>query len=215
MIPKNIFFIWFGNTVPNYFTKSITVFSSVNSSFNVQFIHRTHDELDKIYHHELKNEYDDAICQIMADIDNVCGFYKESIVHYKNLGRSKKQILSNVFRLDLLNRYGGIYVDGDCFPIKPFDEKLLLNPFVVHHKYANSNMLLPDCFFMGKDRASEKWKSYWSRIKHVKMLIQEEPKNKCIKMFFQKKFINCTLQYGDFFSSCNNYIDHYNLKTWL
>ena len=35
------------------------------------------------------------------------------------------QLLSDVLRLVIINKYSGIYVDCDTFPIKPFDDKLL------------------------------------------------------------------------------------------
>jgi len=38
----------------------------------------------------------------------------------------------------LINTYGGIYVDCDTYPIKPFDEKLLaMENFCVYDKIEN------------------------------------------------------------------------------
>ena len=214
MIPKNIFFIWFGNIVPKYFAASVEAFSNINRDFNIEVIYKTHKDLDKIKNRILNNKYDKALLQNMLDIENDNGIYKESILHYKLLRRSTKQILSNIFRLYLLNQYGGIYIDGDCFPIKPFDNELLLDSFVVHHTYTG-NILLPDCFFMGKTQTSQLWKSYWHGAQCSIHLVQQQPlKTKCDKLVLQKKFINGNLQYGDFFSSNQNYLDHYNLKTW-
>jgi hypothetical protein len=49
----------------------------------------------------------------------------------------------------LLNEYGGIYLDCDCFPIRPFDENILISDFICT-RYYEKNFIRRDCFFMGK-----------------------------------------------------------------
>lgn len=37
--------------------------------------------------------------------------------------------------MEILNEYGGIYVDCDTFPIKPFDDRLSCKNFIAQHDY--------------------------------------------------------------------------------
>lgn len=54
--------------------------------------------------------------------------------------------LSDALRFYLLNKYGGIYLDLDTFPVNPFDSHLLSyeNGFVVNYKPDRY-----DIFFIG------------------------------------------------------------------
>ena len=56
----------------------------------------------------------------------------------------------------LINEYGGIYVDCDTYPIKPFDNELLQNQcFIASHLYCTpyykKYVKYIDNFFMGSD----------------------------------------------------------------
>lgn len=57
--------------------------------------------------------------------------------------------ISDAFRFYLLNKYGGIYLDMDTFPVKPFDDKLLSyeNGFTINYKPNIS-----DIFFIGMNK---------------------------------------------------------------
>lgn len=37
--------------------------------------------------------------------------------------------------MEILNEYGGIYVDCDTFPIKPFDDDIISKSFIAQHDY--------------------------------------------------------------------------------
>lgn len=53
--------------------------------------------------------------------------------------------ISDAFRLFLLDKYGGIYLDLDTFPVNHFDEPLLAKDgFAINHKKHHC-----DYFFMG------------------------------------------------------------------
>lgn len=52
--------------------------------------------------------------------------YKYSIRENMFLGsRNNNMILQESCRLYLLNKYGGIYLDMDALPVKPFDDYFL------------------------------------------------------------------------------------------
>lgn len=44
-------------------------------------------------------------------------------------------MLSDILRMEILNEYGGIYVDCDTFPIKPFDDDIISKSFIAQHDY--------------------------------------------------------------------------------
>ena len=46
MIPKNLFFIWFGDNPPKYCEFVINTFKEVNPDFKVEFIRKDQHELD-------------------------------------------------------------------------------------------------------------------------------------------------------------------------
>lgn len=66
-------------------------------------------------------------------------------------GKKMKNImlLSDIFRLGLLNAFGGIYVDVDSVPAKHFDDDLMSNErFCVCRK--SGGKMFPDNYFMGQ-----------------------------------------------------------------
>jgi mannosyltransferase OCH1-like enzyme len=65
-------------------------------------------------------------------------------------GKNIKNIMliSDIFRLELLNTFGGIYIDIDSLPSITFDEQLLFyNRFCVSRK--SGQKIISDNYFMG------------------------------------------------------------------
>ena len=75
------------------------------------------------------------------------------------------QVLSDIYRLKLVSEFGGLYVDCDTFPLKPFDDKLLqLKRFMVARHYNNiasstENNIGDDNYFLGSMPSIERHKS--------------------------------------------------------
>lgn len=66
-------------------------------------------------------------------------------------GKKMKNImlLSDIFRLGLLNAFGGIYIDADSVPAKHFDDALMSNKrFCVCRE--SGGKTFPDNYFMGQ-----------------------------------------------------------------
>ena len=121
MIPKQLFFIWFGDNKPDYIDYSIKSFKDMNNDFNVDFIHYT---MDDVLH------CDDSVLKYCKDLifQTKNGIRNKYFDYIKKRIESKFnfiQILSDFLRFELLYYYGGIYLDCDTFPVKKFDEKLL------------------------------------------------------------------------------------------
>ena len=221
MIPKVIYFIWFGKEKPDYSINSFNNFKNVNCTYSIEYI----------YERDPFNSSNKDI-KICLDLINTKGTF-----YYKFYNRSfakKHQFSSNgiftrlsaCLRFYLLYTYGGIYLDCDTFPIKPFDEELLNNKgFCCTVEY--NGLLYNDIYFMGscentnifdinnlvyhapKDQNVEK-NIYKLPILKVNELLN----TKRYKQLFDK-FIKCELRYGETLMNNNYYIDHYFKNEWV
>jgi hypothetical protein len=194
MIPKQLFFIWFGDTQPNYVNFSIDAFKRVNPDFKINFLRYTVGDIEN---KNKVSEFDHNVYNCLDYILNNGPKYLKSIQLYKNNKRKIIQILANIVRLDVLNEYGGIYLDCDTFPIKPFDEWLLNRQnFSAYVSY--DNIEYKDCFFLGSD--GKIFKEFYGFMDDN--IAMENDWNVKRKMFF-----NCCYNYTD-------YIYHFEDKTW-
>ena len=65
----------------------------------------------------------------------------------------------DILRLELLNLHGGLYVDCDTYPIKPFDDALLNhNKLCVNDKI--NDALVKNNYFLGL-QAGTSWSNYF------------------------------------------------------
>lgn len=135
MVPKQIFFIWLGDQKPDFVDFSMNAFREVNPSFKVDLVWWTIAQIENT---------EDRI--LRGSIDWTLGHRRPHLRFIQNL--------ADVYRMSLLNEYGGIYLDADTFPIRPFDDALLAKPFNVTRSYNNNWAIFKEIFFVGK----EKWK---------------------------------------------------------
>ena len=221
-IPKNIFMIWLGDNVPDYAKFSADAYAKANPAFNVQLIHFTLMQLEDIYSKENTVGIEQVLhksMQVVLQKSNLPkdNMYVKLLAHQKQLyGSSVRfvQILSDIFRLMLVSTFGGIYVDCDTFPMKPFDDTLLqLKCFTVSRHYNNSlsndgNNVGDDNYFLGSVPGVEDYQAklllqtynkWWINIPYIH--------NK--KLFYELK-----LQYKP---NTNQpmYIEHYCDGNWI
>ena len=99
MIPKNLFFIWTSEeksptkALPDFGKHAVKKFKELNPSFNIIELDDASPEVS-----ECRNT-----CSKL-DVKAPCGLFNE------------------LLRLYVVFKYGGIYLDYDCFPVKPFDD---------------------------------------------------------------------------------------------
>ena len=189
-------------------------FKNVNCTYSIEYI----------YERDPFNSSNKDI-KICLDLINTKGTF-----YYKFYNRSfakKHQFSSNgiftrlsaCLRFYLLYTYGGIYLDCDTFPIKPFDEELLNNNYFISCRYIKSyNYLFFDNFFSGQIQTIN------NKIFHIcKEYLTSEldynvlyPLNeRKIDYNLCKKFYNGTLKYGEYYGDPKfNYLDHYTLWNW-
>jgi hypothetical protein len=109
-IPKIIWILWFQgiDSTPHVVTKCINSWRLHNSSWKIVFL----DE----------NNYTDYI-----DISNIIG---------KNKNYITRTYLSDIVRINLLNNYGGVWVDSTCYctqPLEKWVDRYIENDFFMFH----------------------------------------------------------------------------------
>lgn len=221
MIPKQLFMIWFGDNIPNYVQFSINAYKEANPDFIVKLIYFSIKNIEDIYNGKINSIYDKMLNEVIFDILNKNEKYKNIlnktymyILQHQEVFYGKEirfiQLLSDIYRLRIIQEFGGIYVDCDTFPLKPFDNQLLqLGSFIVNRHYNNnaSNNVADDNYFFGSIsnsniqnsikllQTNDKW---WSNIQYL---------------INKKKFYELKFKYVQQFNQLN-YIEHYFDGNW-
>lgn len=211
MIPKQLFFIWVGDTVPKYADFCVDTFSKVNPDFKINFLKYTVDDIENL---DSKNvtEFDNEVKNCITFIRKKNIAYTNLIRHYIIDRRKFCQILVNILRLELLNKYGGIYLDCDTFPLKPFDDSILnLENFCAYSFRKSDCCRIKNCNFIGKTLSNKHIYAYWMYSNFLlvdKYKYNEDPnwKNR------RQQFFECKLEYNK--ENCEQYIDHFYDGTW-
>ena len=203
MIPKQLFFIWLGDNKPDYVDFAINAFKEVNPDFKVDLIWFNDKDVEESTNHS------GQISNILPEksINNCLELSKNTsyVDRYKSSLSVYKIKLSLSLRYFYLNNYGGIYLDCDTFPIKPFDDELLKNDFFLPLLKDNQ----PDSFFIGKIKNS---KDKYTLLKTSSMFFSNLQKNP-IYMNLCRKFYSCELKIGEAFNNRDeHYIDHYWIR---
>ena len=134
MIPKRLFMMWLGGPAPAYAENAADAFRRAYPDWDVRFLKRDAAALRAVRDgRRLLGE--DAVLRRAMDVAFVDpGPYAGYVEHQRRLYGNKLRnviLLSDVFRLMLLNEYGGVYVDADSLPGRPFDGGLLSGRFCV------------------------------------------------------------------------------------
>jgi len=195
-IPKQVFFLWFGDDpIPKYAENAMNTFKKVNPEFTIDLIEKSISDI----------ESDDIKDEILKKSVEITKREHEKATNPKPFVIS----LSDVYRKILIDRYGGIYLDLDTFPIKPFDDYLLSQGFM-GSTYISENhcFMRRDIFFIGCKKDGFRF-NLSSRTLFPNLMAKV--KNK----YLADKFFNGTIKYGERVGSPEyNYIDHYCDYTW-
>ena len=201
MIPKNLFFLWLGNKEPPENHKwVINTFKEINPDFNVEFIRYTQKDIenskDPILLDAIENAYKDKTKL------NKFGLYTT---------------ISDIYRFYIIRKYGGIYLDLDTFPYRPFSDGDLLN--INHSVFLctkrceyNKEIVSSDIYYIG----SPKFNDYKSKrplcFLYSSQIVSEDEEFSKLK----QKFMNSELKFGDRYSRAdkNLYIEHFRLRSW-
>ena len=146
MIPKILHFIWFGRNVPRYVHFAINAFQAVNEDFKIHFIYRDIKTVEEIIDdkEKCKNDDDAILRKCGLSILNQDELYIDTINHCKKSKLKFIQTLLDIYRLDVLDCYGGIYLDCDTFPVKKFDQQIMNNKSFIVTRHYNENVVVAD-----------------------------------------------------------------------
>lgn len=222
MIPKRLIFIWLGPEFPDYGTFCINNFKAVNPDFEIMNVHipnvETSQNKDLLELKEVLNSGQKTVYSYMFD--------RKFAQNHMQTDIGKITSLSDALRLYLLNKYGGIYLDLDTFPVKPFDEKILSysDGFVVNH-----DRQYCDFFFMGFQKGfidnglltlypKSAKKLFSKNIHRVKLEEQFRTIFKSRLLKQEQKFYNLTAKFGETAYDPDYvkeyYIDHFRKNSW-
>ena len=194
MIPKQLFFIWIGDNKPNYVDFAVKSFKEVNPDFKVDLIEWKIEDIENPKDELLKRAINDAL----KNKNLSCNKNKPFIVN-----------VSDSYRYVLLKHYGGIYLDCDTFPVRPFDDSLLDHTeFDVTISWGINQFIVRDVFFIGSCNSE-----YLKTHPQKKTLLFPHTETWKYKQL-REKFFNCTLKYGEFYGDEHYYVNHYHDFTW-
>ena len=220
MIPKNLFLVWIGDSIPAYAAHSYDAYKLANPDFKVDLVTFSLDDLARIYRRDICSTYDelllDSIDIILSDDERYSQLLHKTfrfiLSHQEVLyGREVRfiQLLSDIFRVQLVSKIGGIYVDCDTFPVKPFSNEILnLKKFVVMRHYNNQLSTTGiDNYFIGQAPG-------YDQANTAKVLQTDDKWWTSIKFLMRKReFFNCTLEYKSDLSS-KFFIEHFCDGCW-
>lgn len=231
MIPKNIFQIWVGNNPPKWAFDSFIGFSALNPDFQPTLL--IFNEWDSQpsgnmdlsifkwkqygYQHPRKS-INECLEFFKHELDNPNSFISWKRNQNRDLLNinNSKVMVSDLFRFILIKYFGGIYVDSDCYPIKPFDEKLLKKKQFFVGSYYGGIHVIRDNFFLGSDGSS------WIDFSYLRVLMGDMPQivDYSIKDSAESRiFLNGEMnpRYMNLLSNINKrtgYIQHYFNRSW-
>ena len=210
MIPKHLFFIWIGNNVPNYVNFSINSFKKFNPDFEIEFIHES-----SIYN---DNKDFKECLEILKEKNHYSNIYN---TEWRARTLSKTETSRNIrfsdaLRHYIINKYGGIYLDCDTYPIKPFDDKLLnYKSFGIKTLMMNSPWNWNDIFFFffEKNMVFTKNRKLFNTYSYGNEKILS---NRAHEKFYQNRlnFTNCIEDFDLEHCIKNEYIIHFKTLEW-
>jgi Mannosyltransferase OCH1 and related enzymes len=227
MIPKNLIFCWVGKDVPEYAKFAMDTFGEMNPGFKLIFVHEP--DIENLQNPDARK----CMSLVKSKRGNIYRhitnrpFAKSVMSKFKG---GETTAFTDALRIFLVNKYGGIYLDTDTFPVKPFDSELLSRDFAVINFPNSGTNAYYDIFFFGcepgfvgkglvgvKDRKVHEWVfDPCVRQIYYPLDISRCSKTKAEKL--GKKFREGTLTVGETLMEKdyipNYYIDHFRFGSW-
>ena len=124
MIPKRLIFIWLGSELPKWGQFCMDNFKKVNPDFEIMFVYEP--DMNNIKNQDLK-EFLSHLLINNFDKDFYSKLYRRNWNNYNLLTQAGLiTLISDCFRFYLLNKYGGIYLDLDTFPVNKFNDDIFV-----------------------------------------------------------------------------------------
>lgn len=211
----DVWYVWFGSHVPKYAEFSMSAFRAVNPNVRFNMVHRTAEQLECIVRGKADCREDSAIRaaaeRILAN-DPTDGYVRRQIGLYGD-GVRFAQVLADVARVEMVNEFGGIYLDCDTFPISPFPKWMFEADFVSCCR-PRPGGYVKDNYFMARrpdaQRVVDPYGCPWETMFwHARW---EATSTKFI--LNRRRFFECSLRPGEFSFSSDIVFDHYQGGSW-
>lgn len=118
-IPYIIHLIWFGDNFPIYAENVVEEYLKLNPSFIVNLVHKPTSSLKETTDDQLLEEAKQNVNQIVNG-NNIQTLYSNKIKAALQENMPISQIIIDIYRFMLLDKFGGIYVDFDTWPLVGF-----------------------------------------------------------------------------------------------
>ena len=226
MIPQILHFIWIGDK-PKYVSFAIEAYKKVNPNCNINLASFSVKHFEEIYFDKhIYNENEQIAYDALNDIFNgekyqdILKIFMNGYQHINYSNTPFQQIFVDIYRLALLNRYGGLYVDCDTYPIKPFDNLIFDNQRICVVDKVKDNVYALNNYFIGAVAGSN-WTNCFDNS-YVKIVQENNQQfiltNKVKTTDFtirRIKFFKCKLTSDDFKNiKTSDYFEHYSEFRW-
>lgn len=226
MIPKILHFIWIG-IKPLYLNNVITAYKKYNSCFKINLVYYSEHQLYNLYFNKnIKTDIDKICYQLIYALINKNKYQEllsQQIIQLSKSGNIPFiQIFCDILRLELLNIFGGLYIDCDTYPIKSFDDKILNHSRILVFDKISEVSVYPNNYFIGSI-PNTNWSNYFdgSADKFIQINNQQLVNLNKIKPFDYHirriKFFNGTLTDNDMktlLTENGDYFEHYSEFRW-
>ena len=215
---KNIFFIWLGDSLPINIKFVFDAFQLMNPCVNCSLIHKSIDQINEIHIYSCYDDIDQIFLDSIFVLKEYNDLWKDFIDNQiKVYGKDAKfiQVLSDIFRVILLQKLGGIYVDCDTYPVKQFDDSLFECPFCVMSYQANATEQHIDNYFFGMPKGLN-YVPYDDFKHNMRLISQTYYKQQSSIGYYERKmkFNRGILSINDFPKDFPFYIEHYPSCNW-
>ena len=120
-IERNLIFVWIGDKLPVYAKNCMDAYRKMNPEFSIILKWHTVRDVEHPKDVLLKK----AVDSILEVKDGIRNRHYDFIKRYLDEGRKFCQVVANLLRFMVLEEMGGIYLDMDTLPMRPFDDELL------------------------------------------------------------------------------------------
>ena len=200
--------------MPRYAWHVMNTYKAVNPDFAVDFVHE-----------------EDARRPVHPDVAECLRLVRDGSSKYhrifdvpifKGMFRNEtvfNTALSDAVRFYLLDKYGGIYLDLDTWPVAPFDDWLLSQRYF-HANVRNGDKTYPDVYFMGADGKTETTRGIYHEsllVKPTLLPVDDQAVNAKTRERLSRRLQLCDIKYGDFYCNADRtYVNHLNAckKNW-
>lgn len=201
---------WLGDAAPAWASQAAALFKAEYPGWDVEFLRWRIKDLERVRKGGASGDLEEALSRAMAGAFDGAGPYGAYVANQKRIYGSRLRpvmLLSDVLRMELLNSFGGVYVDADSVPGRPFDEALLSSGrFCVSLDLGGKRV--PDNYFMGRAEGAGPWGNPMDPASAVQVL---DPAPRGADFQYRRSAFAAGRARK---ASSGFYVEHYAVRSW-